>query len=256
MFTRKFLLSLFTISLIAFFSCSEKSTEPEDTGFPEGVSEFGSAEEVALFVEDNISDIGSIVESSKEHLGKLSATDEDTVYYTNASGWWHHVGSDGYDSDSLSLYIEFHNLFQFKKDGNVQKAHTDADEMHMIVDIDGNSEFIFILYSMKSDFKEDFDLVYTNLHSSPLTVNGNGIQDHNLEITTPQQSRKVRYYLKYKLEDLQLPDEGYPTGKMTVETKRFVIEVVFNGTNIAHLTVKHDGTIVLERDIDLDEEDV
>ena len=149
--------------------------------------------------------------------------------------------------------MEYNNKFQFKKESQVQKWPYDADEMHTIMDILGNFSFSDEGTSYDFDLKYNMDLIYTNIQSTPIMVNGSGIYDYIIDIQG-NQNQKMRIYFKYTFEDFSVPEDGYPSGKLTLETKRWTIEFVFNGTNMVTITVKDNGNIALTDTINLDED--
>jgi len=237
----KYLLTTFILvfSLSLFYSCSDDSTNNDTTAIPDDAVEFSSPEQAADFATQTLDGIGEFVGGGLEYLGKTAG---DTTYYKD--GWWINEGDFNYGDDTTSWKWNYTSKYRFKKNGKVQKEHADADEMDLIMDIVASFSGSQGGYSYDYNLKYYFDLNYTNLQSQAPVVNGSGYYDYKINQTGPNGTQKLRYYIKYNFEDLAVPYDGYPTGKLTVETKKYKVVMVFNGTNIVKVTVYEGNSLV------------
>ncbi len=248
----KYLLTTFILafSLGLFYSCSEDTTANDTTEIPDDAVEFASPEQAAQFATETLAGVGDFLSSGLSYLGKTAG---DTTYYKD--GWWINEGSFNYGDDTTSWQWTYLNKYRFKKNGNVQKDFTDADEMDLIMDIEAALSGSNSGYTYDYFLKYYFDLNYTQLQSTAPVVNGSGYYDYKLTTTGPNGTQKLRYYIKYTFDNVKVPQDGYPSGKLTVETKKYKVVIEFDGTNIAKVSVYEGNNLVYGPvDYDLDSE--
>ena len=242
---RLLLVIALAFSLI-LLSCTKKSTEPnENQPFPEDVTPFTNPEMAASVAESSVDGMLDFLYDANQYktlsLDKPT-TPQDSIYYEN--GWWYVQGVYNWYGDTFNLDLNYLYKIQFKNNGQVQPSGLGADEMHIIMDLVGQSLVDQPNYYYKMDMGYNFDLIYTNINSDPLIVNGEGNYDYDVEATYNSSTQKMRYYLKYTIENLELPIEGYPSGVITVESNPYQIIVTFDGTNVANVVIKDGNQIV------------
>ncbi len=242
--------------MLFLFSCSDTSTNSDPNDIPADAVEFPSAQTAAEFAVNTLDGVGDFAVSSLFYLydvKKPTSTTGDSLYYQD--GWWYYSASTYYSDGQAgtNFSMELNNKYQFSKNGSTQQEWGTADKVHAIVDVDGN----YSIEGSSMDLKYYFDLIFSNLNSSilPLVVNGDGYYDFLIKSTADGQTQEYRYYIKYKFEELTLPDEDYPTGVLVVETKKYKVNMTFNGTNIVSIVVTQDGTTVYTMQYNLDYED-
>jgi len=245
----KYLLTTFILvfSLGFFYSCSDSNSE-ETSDFPDDVTEFSTPEQAAEFATSSMEGAGEFIGGALSYLRKPAG---DTTYYKD--GWWWNVGDYYYGDDTTGWQWTYTNKYRFKKNGVVQQDTAGVDEMDVVMDIVASFTGYEQGTSYEFSLKYSFDLNYTNLRSPAPVVNGSGYYDYKIKYVGTKGNQNIRYYVKYTFDELAIPYEGYPTGKLTVESKKYKVVMVFNGTNIIKVSVYEDGTLVWgPNDYDLD----
>ncbi len=246
----KYLFTTFilVLSLSLFYSCSSDSTNSDTSDIPDDAIEFSSPQEAADFATQTLDGVGEFVSSGFNYLGKTAG---DSTYYKD--GWGYNEGNFYYGDDTTSWQWTYMNKYRFKKAGQVQKEWNDADEMDLVMDIEASFSGSTGGTTYDYNLKYYFNLNYTNLQSTAPVINGDGYYDYKLSTTTQNGTQKLRYYIKYNFEDVAIPQEGYPSGKLTVESKKYKVVILFTGTNIAKVSVYEGGNLVWgPSDYDLD----
>ena len=259
----KLLMILAMASIFGIYSCGEDDKAADPNAIPDDAMEFQSADQVKQIVLASLGGVSGFVENGKGYLSAGSkasfakpgsAQDEsDTTYYNPETGWWINEGMMDYDEDGNNYSLNINNQFQFLSEDQPQRLPFGADAMHTIMDLTGNFSFSGEGSIYNFDLKYFLDLMYSNLQSKPIQVDGTGIYDYIISITG-QQNQRSRIYFKYTLEELKVPDDGYPSGKMIMETIRWAIEIIFNGTDKATLRILDNGNLAGSEVIDLDED--
>ncbi len=254
---------LFTILIfaISFIAC-ESNTEPKEGRIPSDVNAFPSAEMAAEVAFNSIMGIGTFIEESMSYTeieessgsGMMAQNDTSITYYDAETGWWHRSGYQTFGEDSAGINFEYDNKFQFFRNDSLIKWPVRVDAMHIIMDISSTFSFIYAGSSTVSTVLYDLDMMYTNLNTDIITINGSGHYDQKLDVQSNEGSQKLRYYLLYTFDELQVPQQGNPTGTITVETKTFKITIVFDGTDTARVTVRKDGNVVWQENRNMNEE--
>ena len=237
----KYLLTTFilVLSLSLFFSCSKDSTSSDSNDIPDDAVEFDSPQEAADFATQTLDGVGEFISAGFDYLGKPAG---DSTYYKD--GWWYNTGDFYLGDDTTSWQWVYSNKYRFKKNGQVQKEANGADEMDLIMDIEANFKGATENTSYDYNVKYYFNLNYSKLQTTAPVINGSGYYDYKLSTTSQKGNQKLRYYIKYTFEDVSVPQEGYPVGKLTVESKKYKVVIVFDGTNIAKVSVYEGSKLV------------
>lgn len=252
----KSIITLSMISMLFLFSCSDTATNKDNGDIPDNAVEFPDGKTAAEFAITTLDGVGNFAASALDPIfdnstKKPTATTGDSLYYQN--DWWYYSASTYYSGGQggTGFSMEINNKYQFSKNGSTQKEWGTADKVNAVVDVEGN----FSMEGSSMDLKYFFDLTFSNINSTMLAVlvNGDGYYDFLIESTIDEQTEEYRYYIKYKFEELALPEDDYPTGVLVVETKKYKVNMTFNGTNMVAIVVTQDGTTVYTTQYDMDE---
>lgn len=261
MYSKTIKLIISFIAAISFIAC-DSNTEPEPGKIPDDVTPFATAEQAAEIAFSSIMGIGDFIDESIEYkemeessAGTMQAQSDTVItYYDAKSGWWHRSGTLSFGGDSGGISFEYDNQFQFFRNDTLLQWPVNIDAMHIIMDMMASFSFISSDATTNSTIVYKLDMMYTGLDTDVITIDGDGHYDIKISVQSTEGTQNLRYYLLYTLDELQVPEEGYPTGTVTVETKNFKITIVFDGTDTARVTVKKDGSIVWEDDKNLDDD--
>ncbi|MBD3226368.1 MAG: hypothetical protein GF313_16685 [Caldithrix sp.] len=255
---------ILTMFLLLLVSCSEDKGTNFQNQIPDNAVEFQSADQAADFGLIVLDGVAELAESGRSYLDTgqnpvqfaKPATPQDTIntYYDAETGWWISEGSFQMSQEGNSFFSEFYNRYQFKKDGEIQKFPENADEMHTIMDINGVYDYTYNEYTYDMDMQYNMDLIYTNLQSAAIIINGEGFYDYLIKVEGPEGEQTYRYYFNFIFEDLSSPEDGYPTGKLAMKTKRWSVTIEFDGTSTATLSVFDNGEKAITKMVNLDED--
>ena len=251
-------LRLFTVLFLSasFFvlSCSDdKGTDSNESAIPDNAVEFQSLEEAALYSQSVFYGVAAFMMQGKsylsinggsESLAKTATTqDGDTTYYDEDSGTWISEGYVDMEQEGNNIDMGYYHEIQFLSGEETQQFPFNIDAMHVLMDIAGNYDISNEGNTYMMDLKYHLDLMYTGLQSSALVINGNGLYDYEFEFSG-QQNSKSRIYFLYTLKNMTIPEEGYPVGEMSLETRRWSVDIVFDGSDSAILTIMDSGRLV------------
>jgi hypothetical protein len=183
-------------------------------------------------------------DESRQTLAKSSTTqDDDTTYYNEDTGTWISEGYFDMEQEGNDIDMGFYHEIQFLSGEDAQQFPVNIDAMHILMDVIGSYNISSEGNTYIMDLKYQLDLTYTGLQGTAVVINGNGLYDYEFEFSG-QQNSKSRIYFLYTLNNMTIPEEGYPVGEMSLETKRWSVDIVFDGSDSAILTIMDSGRLV------------
>ncbi len=251
-------LRIFSILLLSasflMVSCSDdKGTDSNQSAIPDNAVEFQSSEEVAIYSQSVFYSVAAFMSQGKSYLtvkeskGTLEKTtttqDGDTTYFDEDTGTWISEGFVDMEQEGNNIDMGYYHEIQFLSGEEAQQFPVNIDAMHILMDVVGNYNISSEGNTYIMDLKYHLDLTYTGLQGTAVVINGNGLYDYEFEFSG-QQNSKSRIYFLYTLNNMTIPEEGYPVGEMSLETKRWSVDIVFDGSDSAILTIMDSGRLV------------
>jgi hypothetical protein len=239
----RFLLVIVLALGLSLSACKKEDDGPtatDNTGRPSDATAISSVQEAQIYTEVAAEQAISFTETAKGFIGFKVAAPQDTTYYSN--GWWYNVGSIDY----ASYLMDYEYKWQFKAGGVVQEDRAGADYAHVVMDLQGTFDQPEYQTSTVLQFNQDMEM--TGINTTTATINGDGLYDFKVTVTYSGITQTQRYYIVYTYNDLQVPQNGYPTGEVVIDVYPYTSYVTYDGTNTAHIVIKKDGAIVQEYD--------